>query len=72
MSNMRGFDAAQAVYDAMTPPDDGPSECPECDGSGSNPAACEDHEDDTCECCEGSGQVDENGEPYFNEQENEE
>jgi DnaJ-class molecular chaperone len=55
---------AQARYDAMSPPE-GPSECPECNGSGYEPAL-EDHEDETpCACCEGAGRLDENGEPFF-------
>lgn len=31
---MRGFDAAQRAYDNMLPPEDGPCECPICDGKG--------------------------------------
>ena len=51
MTNMRGFAAAQRAYDNMTPPDDGPSQCADCDGSGY------DQEGEYCATCEGSGYV---------------
>ena len=61
--NAAAFKRAQAMCDAMTPPEDGPTECPECEGTGTNKLVIGDR-DDTCECCGGSGYVDENGEPW--------
>jgi DnaJ-class molecular chaperone len=58
-----GYAAAQRAYDNMTPPEDGPSECPECEGSGINKLVRGDR-DDTCQCCGGTGMLDENGEPF--------
>lgn len=63
MSDLPGYARAQAQYDAMTPPDDGPSECPECNGSGVSDLVIGDR-DDTCQCCDGHGYIDENGEPF--------
>ena len=63
MNDYPGFARAQAMYEAQTPPDDGPSECPDCNGSGYMPAD-EDHEDElTCMTCEGYGYLDEDGKP---------
>lgn len=62
MSNMRGFDAAQRAYDAMTPPDDGPYECPECGGSGTHHTLSD--VDVHCLDCNGFGWIDETGEPF--------
>jgi hypothetical protein len=65
MSEMRGYAAAQAAYDAMTPPDDGPYECPECNGRGDMPdPADEDADYVKCVACDGFGMIDENGEPF--------
>ena len=58
MTNMRGFAAAQRAYDNMTPPDDGPSQCADCDGSGY------DQEGEYCATCEGSGYVNDDGSAY--------
>lgn len=63
MNNSPGFKRAQAEYDAMLPPEDGPSECPECEGSGVNKLVIGDR-DDNCQCCGGTGWLDENGEPF--------
>jgi DnaJ-class molecular chaperone len=46
----------------MAPPEDGPTECPECEGAGINKLVRGDR-DDTCQCCDGTGWLDENGEP---------
>lgn len=65
MSNMPGFDAAQAAYDNMSPPEDGPYECPECNGSGSVPIPGDpEGEIMKCSACNGFGQIDESGEPF--------
>jgi DnaJ-class molecular chaperone len=61
--NAATFARAQAAYDAMTPPEDGPVECPECEGSGVNKLVIGDR-CDHCECCGGTGWLDENGEPF--------
>jgi DnaJ-class molecular chaperone len=65
MSNMRGYERAQAVYDAMTPPDDGPSECPDCDGSGyiTTSDGQGNHDDEECPTCKGFGLLDDSGQP---------
>lgn len=65
MSDLPGYAAAQAEYDNRTPPDDGPSECPYCDGKGYEPAP-DDYEGDTvtCSACKGFGLVDESGNPF--------
>lgn len=65
MSNMPGFDAAQAAYDNMSPPDDGPYECPDCTGSG-HMLAPGDPEGDHVKCyaCDGFGMIDESGWPF--------
>jgi len=63
---------AQAAYDAMTPPDDGPSECPECDGCGRLSTFGEgDGSDEDCETCGGSGYINEDGSPFINPGEDE-
>lgn len=65
--NQVRFNSAQAAYDNMTPPDDGPSECPECDGRGSFVGVGgvpEEGDYTECTACNGFGWIDENGEPY--------
>jgi hypothetical protein len=73
MSNMRGFDAAQREYDNRTPPDDGPYECPECDGKryrgcgqcgGEGCPQCNGEGCIKCAACDGFGMINENGEPF--------
>jgi hypothetical protein len=65
VSTMRGFDAAQRAYDNMTPPDDGPYKCPECNGSGSVPIPGDpEGEIMKCAACDGFGLISENGEPF--------
>lgn len=65
MSNMRGFDAAQREYDNRTPPDDGPSECPDCKGGYRYTTDDAENEHEIkCETCEGLGLIDENGQPF--------
>lgn len=59
MSEMRGYAAAQRAYDNMAPPEDGPSECPECEGVGQYPG-----EDEPCITCCGTGLIDEDGNPF--------
>lgn len=65
MADFPGFAAAQREYDNRTPPDDGPSECDNCNGFGHAPAPG-DPEGDHAECsvCKGFGLIDENGEPF--------
>jgi hypothetical protein len=62
MSDMPGYAAAQAAYDNMTPPDDGPYECPECGGSGHHETI--DGSGLKCSACDGFGMISENGEPH--------
>jgi hypothetical protein len=63
--NMRGYERAQAVYDAMTPPDDGPQECPDCvRGWRCTTDDAENEHEIKCETCNGFGWIDENGEPH--------
>jgi hypothetical protein len=63
--NMRGFDAAQREYDNRTPPDDGPYECPDCNGNGHAPVpGYPDGDNAKCSACSGYGLIDENGEPF--------
>jgi hypothetical protein len=67
MSDLRGYARAQAQYDAMTPPDDGPYECPDCNGRGSFVGIGDiPEEGDYTECaeCNGFGWIGENGEPF--------
>ena len=63
--NLRGYEAAQREYDNRTPPDDGPSECDNCNGFGHAPVPG-DPEGDHAECsvCKGFGLIDEHGEPF--------
>lgn len=65
MSEMRGYAAAQRAYDNMSPPEDGPCECGECGGCGKVPDA-DDLDGDLIPCpwCEGTGRVDEDGNPW--------
>lgn len=65
MSDLPGYAAAQAAYDNMTPPDDGPYECPECNGSGHMLAPGDPEGDHVkCSACDGFGHIDESGEPF--------
>ncbi len=65
MTNMRGFDAAQREYDNRTPPDDGPSECDNCNGTGHAPVPGDPEGDHAkCSICKGFGLIDESGEPF--------
>ena len=68
---MKGFRAAQARYEAMTPYDEDLVDCPDCKGSGiilpettqSAPEApsegeeIEEVEEEKCSRCEGTGQI---------------
>jgi DnaJ-class molecular chaperone len=64
MNNSPGFDAAQRAYDNMAPPEDGPTECPTCNGRGEVPGAHEDDDSTECADCKGFGMIDCNGEPF--------
>lgn len=65
MSTMRGFDAAQREYDSRTPPDDGPSECPDCHGGYRYTTDMDENEHEIeCETCKGFGLIDDNGQPF--------
>lgn len=66
MNNMRAFNAAQARYDAMSPPEDGPTECPECGGSGHHETI--DGSGMECPDCDGTGWLTADGEPFDREQ----
>ena len=57
-TEQRRFASAQWAWDNMAPPEDGPTLCYDCEGSG------KDIEGDVCQSCEGSGYVDEDGSPY--------
>jgi hypothetical protein len=65
MSNMHGFDAAQRAWEAMTPPDDGPSECPDCMARGIRPNPTDPDADyERCTTCEGECYLNEDGSPF--------
>ena len=61
----RALSAAQATWDNASPPEGGPSDCPDCGGRGSCPAEDPNDEWEECETCEGTGQVGEDGDPWF-------
>jgi DnaJ-class molecular chaperone len=60
---MRGYAAAQREWENREPPS-GPCECQECDGTGINKLVRGDR-NDNCPCCDGTGRLDEYGEPFF-------
>jgi DnaJ-class molecular chaperone len=64
--NAAAMKRAQWAYDNMSPPEGGPCDCPDCNGSGEVESAS-DIDGDLIECpfCGGSGKVDENGEPWI-------
>lgn len=65
--NAAAFKRAQAMYDAMSPPEGGPCECAECWGEGAIVTDCDDNGhpySEPCPFCNGTGYVDENGEPF--------
>ncbi len=57
---------AQIEYDNRTPPEDGPTECETCSGSGSITTSDGqgNTDDETCPDCKGFRLIDENGEPF--------
>ena len=55
---------AQAAFDALTPPDDGPAECPECDGFRRTENSGPFVDSVVCETCLGSGRLNDDGSPY--------
>lgn len=66
---MSNYDAsmrrAQAAYDNMTPPDDGPSECPECMARGIVPDPSDaDADYIRCTTCEGACYLNDDGSPF--------
>ena len=64
MHELPGYARAQREWEDRLPPEDGPSDCQDCNGSGTIPDPS-DPEGDYVECsaCEGFGQV-VDGEPY--------
>jgi hypothetical protein len=66
-NDLPGYARAQREYDNRTPPDDGPSECPDCDGRGSFIGIGDvPEEGDYTECasCKGSGYLNDDGTPF--------
>jgi DnaJ-class molecular chaperone len=66
MSNHAAMSRAQSRYDNAAPPEDGPSECPECDGVGqiTTSDGQGNHDDEECPTCKGFGLLDDNGQPH--------
>jgi DnaJ-class molecular chaperone len=66
MSNHAAMSRAQDRYDNMAPPEDGPTECPECDGVGqiTTSDGQGNHDDEECPTCKGFGLLDDNGQPH--------
>lgn len=64
MSDLPGFAAAQRSWEAMLPPEGGPSECRDCDGKGFNQLDADDDSDSACTFCAGHGLVTADGEPH--------
>jgi DnaJ-class molecular chaperone len=66
MSNHAAMSRAQQRYDDMAPPEDGPSECPDCDGSGyiTTSDGQGNHDDEECPTCKGFGLLDDSGQPH--------
>lgn len=65
MSDLPGYAAAQREYDNRTPPDDGPSECDNCNGFGHAPVPGDPEGDHAkCSICNGYGLIDERGDPF--------
>lgn len=64
-ADLPGYARAQREWEAMEPPDGGPSECADCNGNGHVPAIG-DPEGDHVECgaCKGFGLLTPNGEPF--------
>ena len=56
MNDYPGYARAQRMYDAQTPPEDGPYECPDCNARGGDEAG-------TCRACDGLGWIDADGQP---------
>lgn len=65
MNDMPGFAAAQRAWENMAPPEDGPSECPDCNGDGHAPVPGDPEGDHAkCSVCKGFGLIDDNGQPF--------
>jgi DnaJ-class molecular chaperone len=71
--NARAMSSGQARWDNAAPPEDGPVECPVCNGRGEVPVdQAVTHQLGTdlipgwdgCEACDGTGWIDENGQPF--------
>lgn len=60
MSDLPGYARAQRECENQLPPEDGPSECPECSGRG----VYLDEDGESCKTCCGSGFVDANGDAF--------